>query len=653
VIESAAKVRDNLELATEAVCFEPAIAAGDLESCRLDLSRSGLSDDQRAALYCRLGEISYHRGQTEEALTAARAAFDLRPQREAVADVCAWVFSNCGHHQEAAAAYERLIECRPGWAAGHRHASGSFAMAGDLDRAIQHAARASEIEPGSFEFAIHAGSLLANAGLHRDAVEYFTRAAEIEPGNPTVLRHLSEAALGLGERQAALDLALQAQALAPGQRAHAHHATELLLRAERFEDAARIIAGALAEDCNDDVGWRLLSAVDMQRGRPEEALAAIERALALAPAQAEYHLHRGNLLYRLARFEQAAEAFEHAAILDPEDPAPKRSQLTVYFDSGRFRDAVTVGGELIRTAPDNEEYAQAVVQVLNRRFEILDGDYLVLGERPTAPQRIPRSGPGFWESLQTQWRVIYALVIRETRTRFGDSTLGYGWALLEPILHILMLSLVFAVLMHGQPPIGTQFFIFYYTGIIPYHIFVHTSSSMTYAVTANGSLLQLPVVGTFDVILARGLLELATDILVAVILLAGFGVIGLGTLPHDFLGVAGAVVAVWLLGCGFGFVNAVINAFSKSWDKIWAQLTRVLYFCSGIFYVPGMMPGWIRDALSWNPVLQAVDWFRTSFFVDYTPHWLDRAYLGVVVGLTLLAGFGLERALRHRLCEPL
>src|SRR5437016_3260521 len=114
-------------------------------------------------------------------------------------------------------------------------------------------------------------------------------------------------------------------------------------------------------------------------------------------------------------------------------------------------------------------------------------------------------------------------------------------------------------------------------------MFVHTSTSMTYAIASNGSLLQLPLVGTFDVLMARGLLELLTDTLVAVILLAGFGALGLGALPQDFAGVSVSLLVVWLLGCGCGFVNAVINAFAKSWDKIWAQLTRLLYFCSGIF----------------------------------------------------------------------
>jgi len=223
----------------------------------------------------------------------------------------------------------------------------------------------------------------------------------------------------------------------------------------------------------------------------------------------------------------------------------------------------------------------------------------VLGAGGWGPRRAPRLPPGFFETLQTQLRVIHALIIRETRTRFGDSKLGYGWALLEPILHILMLSLVFAVMMRGRPPIGDEFFIFYYTGIIPYHLFIHTSTSMTYAISSNGSLLQLPLVSTFDVLMARGLLELFTDSLVAVILLAGFGAVGLGALPHDLSGVCASVLVVWLFGCGCGFLNAVINAFSKSWDKIWVQLTRLLYFCSGIFYVPGMMPEWIRDILTW------------------------------------------------------
>jgi ABC-type polysaccharide/polyol phosphate export permease/predicted Zn-dependent protease len=647
-------VSKDLELAarTASLSVERAIEAGELGAAQARLTDATLGVSPRAALYCRLGEAFFYRGRREDALACARTAFDLEPGGEAVADFCAWLFSNCERHAEAATAYERLLDRRPGWAAGHRHLSGSYAAAGDLDRAIQHAARACELDPNSPEFAVHAGLLLASVRLHRDAIDYFARAERIAPGDPMVLHAMAEAALTQGERAAAVDLSLRAHALAPGDRGYAHHATEMLLRARRFAEAAEIITAFLARDADDATGHRLLSAALMQCGRTEAALSAIERALALVPDEADYHLHRGNLLYRLARFEDAVAAFDRAAVLEPQNPVAKRSQLTVYFDSGRFRDALAVGGELISAAPDNEEYAQAVLAVLHRRFETLDGDFVVLGERTATPPRTPCRPCGFWEGLTAQSRVVHALIIRETRTRFGDSALGYGWALLEPVLHISLLSLVFSVVMHGQPPIGNHFFIFYYTGIIPYHIFVHTSSSMTYAVSANSALLQLPLVGTFDVILARALLELSTDILIAVILLAGFATIGLPALPHDFGGLAAAVAATWLFACGCGFINAVVNAFFKAWDKIWTQLTRMLYFGSGIFYVPGMMPDWVRERLAWNPILQGVDWFRSSFFADYTPHWLDRVYLVGAALFVLTAGLTLERGLRRGLYEP-
>jgi len=445
-----------------------AASSGEVEECRLRLERGDLPDHERARLYCRLSEALYHRQSFGEALECARAAFDLQPDSNEIANLCAWVFSNCGRHEEAAAAYERILALRPQWAEGHRHASGSFAAAGRLDRALIHGSRASDLDPTSFEFAFHTSCLLQAAGRHSEAIDYLMRATALDPADVGVLRHLSAALYALEQTEQAVTFALRALALAPTDRHCALHATELLLRAERCDEAAAIMLDAVNTHGDDPIALRLLSAAQMLRGRTEDALDAIDRALRLAPETAEYHLHRANLLYRLGRLDEAALAFGHAAALDPSNGDAKRSQLTVYFDSGRFTEALAVGGELIRTSPDNEEYAQAVLQVLNRRLETLDGDYVVLSERPLRTPRKLRPRPTIFAALQTQMRVIHALIIRETRTRFGESKLGYGWALLEPVLHILMLSLVFAVMMRGRPPIGNEFFIFYYTGIIRY-----------------------------------------------------------------------------------------------------------------------------------------------------------------------------------------
>jgi capsular polysaccharide transport system permease protein len=615
---------------------------------------TGAAPADRAASCCGRAEALFHAGRRDEALALARLAYELRPDDQETVRFCAWLFSNCQDHAAAGAAYERLLALRPEWIAGHRHASGSFAVAGERERAILHARSASDRDPSAFEFAFHAGCLLDEAARPAEAVVYLARAAELAPGPGTgaVLRRLSAVLWALGERERAVALASQAWQCEPADRENARHAAELLLRTERFEEALRVLDAAIRADPGDDAALRQLSAAEMLRARPEAALAAIDRALALAPDKAEYHVHRAGLLLRLARHAAAGDAYGRAAALDPANAAVRRAQLAAYCEAGQTIEALALGGALIHEAPENRDYAEALRHVLNRRLDTADGDFMVADPGLLRPPRRPRPPRTARAALFTQLRVLHALIIRETRTRFGESRLGYGWALLEPILHILMLSLVFAVLMHGQPPIGRYFFIFYYTGIIPYHLFVHTSSNMTYAITSNGSLLQLPLVNTFDVVLARGLLELVTDLVVAVILLAGFTAIGQRAVPRDLGGVGAALLAVWLLACGLGFLNAVITAFWKGWDKIWVQIVRILYFVSGIFYVPANMPDRVRHILEWNPVLQAVDWFRTSFFEGYDPHWLDRGYLVVLALWTMLAGVALERLLRGRLCEP-
>jgi tetratricopeptide (TPR) repeat protein len=332
--------------AIAALAHTDAVGVDRLDAFRRHLEERKVPEHRIADCYCLLSEALLHRGCGEEAVESARIAFE-GPATEEIAHLCAWVFSNCGRHGEAAAAYERLLQFRPQWAEGHRHASGSFAAVGLIDRAMVHARSASDLDANSLEFAWHAAVLFQSAGRYQDAADYFARAAAIEPEDVTVLRHLSSAKFALAQQHDAVALALRAVSLAPGDRLAALHATELLLRTGRLDEAAEIIIATVGANPQDQVAFRLLSETEMLRGRTQDALDAIDRALDLAPEVAEHHLHRAGLLYRLGCLDQAAAAFGRAATLDPTNADARRSQLTVYFDSGRLTEALAVGGELI------------------------------------------------------------------------------------------------------------------------------------------------------------------------------------------------------------------------------------------------------------------------------------------------------------------
>lgn len=637
--------------AINAASLSSALATGAADACLDYLRRADPDKPDIAEWNCRVAEMLYHDGRQPEAVECGERAFAVAAGLPHILDFCAWLFSNSERHDLAAQAYHGLISQRPDWIEGYRHLSGSLAACGDIDAAIDYAARASDLLPSHPEYALHAGRLLAGAGRFPEVIAYLGRGVAAAGDEPAMWRDLADLARRCGRLAEATDLALRATEMAPDDAETAIHAAEMLIVAGRYDQAATVLQRSAP--ATDPAVFRVLSAIEMLRGDPVAALAAIDRALTFAPDIAEYWLHRAHLLLRLNRAEEAAEAVDNAANLDPDSPAVRRADLDILLAHGEVTVATALAGELLRDFPQEEQAAEAARRVLERRLEVIDGEYAIIGEARTVARHPSRAAPTIWQRLQTQRRVVQALIIRETRTRFGDSRLGYGWALIEPMLHLLLLSGVFSILMHGTPPIGTQFFVFYYTGLVPYHLIVHSSGAMAHAITANAALLQLPVVTSFDVILARGLLEVATDIVVAVLLLFGLAALGLAGMPDDLWNVSLSVIAAAAFGCGVGFINAVLTVFHRSWDKIFAQLTRALYFCSGIFYVPAMMPDWARDILAWNPALQAVDWFRAGFFGNYQPHWLDRSYLAAIALFTALAGLGLQRVLRRRLSEPL
>jgi capsular polysaccharide transport system permease protein len=254
------------------------------------------------------------------------------------------------------------------------------------------------------------------------------------------------------------------------------------------------------------------------------------------------------------------------------------------------------------------------------------------------------------EAARLQLRVIGALVLRETRTRFGTSRLGYLWALSEPIVHVVVLNIVYIAMLR-RPPTGTSLALFFITGIVPYFVFDKTATRLSGAISANRALLQLALVKNVDVILGRALLELGTVIIVFLMLMTGL--YALGHLDSNVvlqpLIMAQAIGLGWLLGVGIGSINAVMSAVVKSWDLVYRMVTRPLYLLSGVFFMVERIPQPFSGYLRYNPVLHTIEMFRSAFYPSYGQYSIDVPYLAAWSFGTVALGFSLERLLRRRL----
>jgi len=246
-----------------------------------------------------------------------------------------------------------------------------------------------------------------------------------------------------------------------------------------------------------------------------------------------------------------------------------------------------------------------------------------------------------------QVRVIGALILRETRVRYGRSQFGYLWALGEPVAYVAAFSAMFTFT-GSHAPFGNSMPLFYALGILPFSLFRNLGNQLMMSFEANEALLSFPIVMELDTVYARTILEAATMLVVMTLILSTIVMFSDAPPPNNPLKMAIAVFGLVILGFGVGLINAVVVSIFKSWQNVYSMMAIPLLLTSGVFYSLETLPTKVSEFLSWNPIVHGVEGMRDGYFNNYRAGALDISYL-FWWGLALtLIGLAAERAIRIR-----
>lgn len=250
-------------------------------------------------------------------------------------------------------------------------------------------------------------------------------------------------------------------------------------------------------------------------------------------------------------------------------------------------------------------------------------------------------------AFKVQLRVIGALIIRETRVRYGQSNLGYLWAILEPVAFVAAIAGLMSVT-GSHAPFGKSKALFIALGILPFFLYRNISNQVSAAFDANQALLNFPIVKEIDTVIARAILEIATSVVLMVMIVTAIIFIADTPAPHNFPKLAYSCVSISLFAFGIGLINAVVATKINSWMNVFKLLSTPIFWISGVFYSFETLPTNFRHIVSWNPIIHGVEGFRDGYYLNYRHASIDISYLfwiGVVLTLIGLSG---ERAIRMR-----
>ncbi len=230
------------------------------------------------------------------------------------------------------------------------------------------------------------------------------------------------------------------------------------------------------------------------------------------------------------------------------------------------------------------------------------------------------------DGLRVQRRVVWALMLRETKTLFGKHKLGYLWAVINAAFQVGVFWAIREVA-GFNPPHGMSTPVFLLAGFIPFYIFSNSTISGMNAISGNRALLVYPQVYPLDIIVARSCLQSAVYSVVYVLLLGFAGIIGQKVDVVSLGPILLAMVSSYFFGLSAGILCSALNLLQPTTSQIVPMIVRVMFFSSGMFYSIIDLPTAAKNILYFNPFCHIVVFARSGFVVGYGCRFLKEVVL--------------------------
>ena len=178
--------------------------------------------------------------------------------------------------------------------------------------------------------------------------------------------------------------------------------------------------------------------------------------------------------------------------------------------------------------------------------------------------------------------LLYFLVLKQIKTKYKQSVIGIGWAVLQPVLSMIIFTIIFSTLAN-LPTDGIPYAAFIYTTLILWTFFSTTLTSAAMSLVSNSNMISkvyFPRILLPLSLVVAGLLDysLAFVLLIGLMILLG--------IPFTLwmaLIVIPLLITI-LLSAGMSFWLSALSAKYRDIQYIVPFFTQMLLFASPIVY---------------------------------------------------------------------
>lgn len=225
---------------------------------------------------------------------------------------------------------------------------------------------------------------------------------------------------------------------------------------------------------------------------------------------------------------------------------------------------------------------------------------------------------------------LYFLTQKNLTAKYKRSVLGFFWSLLNPLLLMLVYTLVFSNILIRQVE---DFPIFLFIGITAWRAFQSSIMTSSNSIVGNGNLVKKIYFPRMILPISMVLVEIVNYLLTLPIVIAMIIISDTADFSRTFFLCLVILLIEMIFTMGLSLITAALTVFFRDLQHILSILLLVWFYMSGVIYPFEILPEKVKLFLSLNPMVHFILAFRDVMFYENP---LNLQILLILFGVSLL-----------------
>ena len=247
--------------------------------------------------------------------------------------------------------------------------------------------------------------------------------------------------------------------------------------------------------------------------------------------------------------------------------------------------------------------------------------------------------------LKELWRyreLVFFLTWRDIKVRYKQAVLGIAWALLQPILTVLIFTVIFGILLQ-TPSQGLPYPLFALTALLPWQLFASALQRSSVSLVGNANLLTKIYFPRLAIPLSTVFAALV-DFSVSFVVLVGVMVYYRHFPGWNILWLPVLILLALLTALAVGLWLSALNVQYRDVQQMVPFIIQVWMYASPIVYPIEIIPEGIwRMLYGLNPMVGVIQGFRWALLGGDPPDITMLISFGMVVILLISGLFYFRR----------